>query len=138
MSAYGMRISYWSSDVFSSDLNRRADSSLATDASRNLAKAPSTSRPSLISHRNEPSLQCQTNRPPGKGSQDSPLPTPISVSRRHAILDDAKWYAARSEEHTSDLQSLMRISYAVFCLTSIIYTRLKQLYTLFSINYYIL
>src|SRR3546814_2359189 len=28
----------------------------------------------------------------------------------HAILDD------RSEEHTSELQSLMRISYAVFCL----------------------
>src|SRR3546814_5840679 len=25
-------------------------------------------------------------------------------------------FAARSEEHTSDLQSLMRISYAVFCL----------------------
>src|SRR3546814_4618636 len=28
----------------------------------------------------------------------------------------ASWYAARSEEHTSELQSLMRISYAVFCL----------------------
>src|SRR3546814_4315695 len=27
--------------------------------------------------------------------------------------DDAEW---RSEEHTSELQSLMRISYAVFCL----------------------
>src|SRR3546814_4110648 len=26
-------------------------------------------------------------------------------------------YEARSEEHTSELQSLMRISYAVFCLT---------------------
>src|SRR3546814_7504534 len=26
-------------------------------------------------------------------------------------------YASRSEEHTSELQSLMRISYAVFCLT---------------------
>src|SRR3546814_5557726 len=26
-------------------------------------------------------------------------------------------YAPRSEEHTSELQSLMRISYAVFCLT---------------------
>src|SRR3546814_4537125 len=26
------------------------------------------------------------------------------------------WYRARSEEHTSELQSLMRISYAVFCL----------------------
>src|SRR3546814_5847934 len=28
----------------------------------------------------------------------------------------ALWTAARSEEHTSELQSLMRISYAVFCL----------------------
>src|SRR3546814_8700162 len=26
------------------------------------------------------------------------------------------WVAERSEEHTSELQSLMRISYAVFCL----------------------
>src|SRR3546814_10790866 len=26
------------------------------------------------------------------------------------------WLAGRSEEHTSELQSLMRISYAVFCL----------------------
>src|SRR3546814_2882259 len=26
------------------------------------------------------------------------------------------WQAQRSEEHTSELQSLMRISYAVFCL----------------------
>src|SRR3546814_343096 len=27
-----------------------------------------------------------------------------------------KWLLVRSEEHTSELQSLMRISYAVFCL----------------------
>src|SRR3546814_5929613 len=27
-----------------------------------------------------------------------------------------KWVEKRSEEHTSELQSLMRISYAVFCL----------------------
>src|SRR3546814_9803884 len=27
-----------------------------------------------------------------------------------------KWLGQRSEEHTSELQSLMRISYAVFCL----------------------
>src|SRR3546814_9348107 len=40
----------------------------------------------------------------------------------------------RSEEHTSELQSLMRISYAVFCLkkknitthTEVVYTRNKQ------------
>src|SRR3546814_6398284 len=28
----------------------------------------------------------------------------------------ARWCRERSEEHTSELQSLMRISYAVFCL----------------------
>src|SRR3546814_6789782 len=31
-------------------------------------------------------------------------------------VDEAR-FLARSEEHTSELQSLMRISYAVFCLT---------------------
>src|SRR3546814_2602627 len=30
--------------------------------------------------------------------------------------DDAESFLTRSEEHTSELQSLMRISYAVFCL----------------------
>src|SRR3546814_6471738 len=41
--------------------------------------------------------------------------------------------AGRSEEHTSELQSLMRISYAVFCLKKkkiiIPYTILKAAYT---------
>src|SRR3546814_2577238 len=32
------------------------------------------------------------------------------------IYSDLIWTVARSEEHTSELQSLMRISYAVFCL----------------------
>src|SRR3546814_3626965 len=40
---------------------------------------------------------------------------------RQALQDSGKWSALkeaakRSEEHTSELQSLMRISYAVFCL----------------------
>src|SRR3546814_5504446 len=30
---------------------------------------------------------------------------------------NGRFYVGRSEEHTSELQSLMRISYAVFCLT---------------------
>src|SRR3546814_14949172 len=34
------------------------------------------------------------------------------ILRRVALVDPTK----RSEEHTSELQSLMRISYAVFCL----------------------
>src|SRR3546814_9247364 len=32
------------------------------------------------------------------------------------LTADATYYVSRSEEHTSELQSLMRISYAVFCL----------------------
>src|SRR3546814_3497025 len=32
------------------------------------------------------------------------------------VLGGGGLFAARSEEHTSELQSLMRISYAVFCL----------------------
>src|SRR3546814_8169975 len=34
----------------------------------------------------------------------------------HGRDDDDRPLATRSEEHTSELQSLMRISYAVFCL----------------------
>src|SRR3546814_8950039 len=41
----------------------------------------------------------------------SRLPAPGAWRRRHRGDDDG-----RSEEHTSELQSLMRISYAVFCL----------------------
>src|SRR3546814_8933810 len=51
-----------------------------------------------------------------------------SVSGRHCLLRESRGSAdpdhspvevrtwVRSEEHTSELQSLMRISYAVFCL----------------------
>src|SRR3546814_6707899 len=39
------------------------------------------------------------------------------AKRKHALLGPRLFLvAARSEEHTSELQSLMRISYAVFCL----------------------
>src|SRR3546814_3016722 len=46
----------------------------------------------------------------------------VVVRRREAIGDDAAdvaaiEFAVRSEEHKSELKSLMRISYAVFCLT---------------------
>src|SRR3546814_6132040 len=43
-----------------------------------------------------------------------------SVARLDRLIDDClqrRGSAERSEEHTSELQSLMRISYAVFCLT---------------------
>src|SRR3546814_6559340 len=52
-------------------------------------------------------------------------PTEFSLRWYLSFFQDARWLAAmrtsllvalRSEEHTSELQSLMRISYAVFCL----------------------
>src|SRR3546814_4081429 len=44
-------------------------------------------------------------------------PQPLGDFPLRQPLDLAKLeYPARSEEHTSELQSLMRISYAVFCL----------------------
>src|SRR3546814_9425324 len=39
----------------------------------------------------------------------------LIVDLLYAVLDP-RLRAGRSEEHTSELQSLMRISYAVFCL----------------------
>src|SRR3546814_1877734 len=42
----------------------------------------------------------------------------------------AFWLVQRSEEHTSELQSLMRISYAVFCLK-----KKTKYYTQYEINY---
>src|SRR3546814_7429443 len=41
----------------------------------------------------------------------------VDVIEQHAYTTELRLtYALRSEEHTSELQSLMRISYAVFCL----------------------
>src|SRR3546814_5948352 len=58
------------------------------------------------------------------------------VAQWHAATDVAPFHGAllgnqaRSEEHTSELQSLMRISYAVFCLkkkTKRTYQQITQL-----------
>src|SRR3546814_6468361 len=43
-------------------------------------------------------------------------PEEIAAAVRFLISDEASFVTGRSEEHTSELQSLMRISYAGFCL----------------------
>src|SRR3546814_8921540 len=42
--------------------------------------------------------------------------SPLAPGREADLITIFKEGACRSEEHTSELQSLMRISYAVFCL----------------------
>src|SRR3546814_5992263 len=53
------------------------------------------------------------------GSAHSPFPFVLSLSKDRTFHLQAREKGQpfdRSEEHTSELQSLMRISYAVFCL----------------------
>src|SRR3546814_2607123 len=40
----------------------------------------------------------------------------LKIDRLNEFINGTKFMSLRSEEHTSELQSLMRISYAVFCL----------------------
>src|SRR3546814_8946813 len=100
-----MRISDWSSDVCSSDLFRSGDATLSgtlylPDGGQALGAVVvthSASKPLrdalLYQHLTE-------------------MLPPLGI----AVLTYDRRGSGRSEEHTSELQSLMRISYAVFCL----------------------
>src|SRR3546814_5045288 len=91
-----MRISDWSSDVCSSDLAFRLLLELMEDA-RFWVKVSGSER---ISREGPP-------------FHDAARYGRLLVER---FPDRVLWGTDRSEEHTSELQSLMRISYAVFCL----------------------
>src|SRR3546814_1634905 len=54
----------------------------------------------------------KTSKPGEPGTIDDTLPRGLEEH----LAKDRRDVLARSEEHTSELQSLMRISYAVFCL----------------------
>src|SRR3546814_1445907 len=56
-------------------------------------------------------------RPAAQRAHAADPPASAGAAHGAAWLDDARLSTGgRSEEHTSELQSLMRISYAVFCL----------------------
>src|SRR3546814_2658823 len=105
-----MRISDWSSDVCSSDLARRAF--LREGELRRLF-------PPAAGH--EPPGRRQLHQPRRRQGHRRPRAAARDEGRRRRGKEDAgqqgqEGQRLRSEEHTSELQSLMRISYAVFCL----------------------
>src|SRR3546814_1275989 len=68
-----------------------------------------------LAFRDQARMSCQRPRaalalPPARCDRDEVRP---GKRQRKQV---ARGHALRSEEHTSELQSLMRISYAVFCL----------------------
>src|SRR3546814_2654322 len=52
----------------------------------------------------------------GKALREDAQVSPAAIRCRGSGRGPRRRAAGRSEEHTSELQSLMRISYAVFCL----------------------
>src|SRR3546814_8215865 len=102
-----MRISDWSSDVCSSDLDRFSRARRLDTISTNPASAPTRA---CTIHANR-----KTNSTSSTASSTS-VPAPRSSHQIWYVATSVSTIAARSEEHTSELQSLMRISYAVFCL----------------------
>src|SRR3546814_3994718 len=115
--AYEMRISDWSSDVCSSDLidggTITADGDIALTAGGAIAIAQATMQgDGLLSLAGTDGISVDTLVSQGRtslASSDGAI-TIANLASQGAIN------AARSEEHTYELQSLIRISYAVFCL----------------------
>src|SRR3546814_5473058 len=104
-----MRSSDWSSDVCSSDLQDRATAIcrfcdtdfVGTDGAGGGKFAEATGLVAAVEG--------------FWGAADAHRFVVLTGGEPMLQVDDAL-VAARSEEHTSELQSLMRISYAVFCL----------------------
>src|SRR3546814_1802240 len=107
-----MRISDWSSDVCSSDL---LDDLLASNL-----RAPLLLTQACVKHFGDGAavinlLDVQTRQPlPPYAAYHAAKAGLWSLTESLAL--ELAPRVRRSEEHTSELQSLMRISYAVFCL----------------------
>src|SRR3546814_3454225 len=119
-----MRISDWSSDVCSSDLKFRARMQAVMDEVGFKGDLPAF----LHFLRTDPQFYAKTpqellnraawiaKRFDGKAAQYFGR-LPRSRFAIEPVPDElAPFYTGRSEEHASELQSLMRTSYAVFCL----------------------
>src|SRR3546814_10351788 len=122
-----MRISDWSSDVCSSDLldglvaGEDVDALVVGVARMPLHPAPIDLVASGGRVQALPQVavldRCAAGRLPVAAQPvGHPFGDALAHVLRVGVQDHAARLAQRSEEHTSELQSLMRISYAVFCL----------------------
>src|SRR3546814_10420916 len=107
-----MRISDWSSDVCSSDLAAEGH-----QGGRRLRLGPGQEpRGQALRH-----AGLHAGADPGS-RRHGPRRHLACPGKRYPYPGLLNIQAGRSEEHTSELQSLMRISYAVFCLKKKQYT----------------
>src|SRR3546814_10553703 len=128
--AFEIRIIDWSSDVFSSDLFVIAQANAELDAKGAFTADFVTCRyqgetllkpPSEIDYMDVSPMQSVSVAAalvPFLEHDDANRALMGANMQRQAVptLRSQKPLVGRSEEHTSELQSLMRISYAVFCL----------------------
>src|SRR3546814_9176565 len=133
--AYELRISDWSSDVCSSDLGiDRLVRLAAQRLQRRRHDVVGQAGQHLLGfgHRRVPAGIPPTATAPADCSAAWAAPpcsrsrAPADAGRRSRRRPAPAPPAGRSEEHTSELQSLMRISYAVFCLKKKKKTTTKQ------------
>src|SRR3546814_6353766 len=110
-----MRISDWSSDVCSSDLSCAAAANGAAASNRGRRCLSSMGDPHVGAGAETDTGR--NGRPAGaQGSAGDAWARRAAMCLGGGFQPRSFWMGARSEEHTSELQSLMRISYAVFCL----------------------
>src|SRR3546814_3163723 len=119
-----MRISDWSSDVCSSDLIPGLKLTVVQADGVNVEPAtvdefrfgPGETYDVLVQPKDD-TYTVYAQAIDRTGYARGTLATRAGLEAPVPALDPAEWLTmARSEEHTSELQSLMRISYAVFCL----------------------
>src|SRR3546814_2548323 len=130
-----MRISDWSSDVCSSDLlsNRYIQNRFLPDKAIDLMDEAASrirmeveSKPEEIEGLDRRIIQHKIEESALAKEADNASKDRLKVLREELANLEQK----RSEEHTSELQSLMRISYAVFCLKTKNSTNKERQYTL--------
>src|SRR3546814_1254353 len=117
-----MRISDWSSDVCSSDLHPFQNAQVVAEARPQEAAVVALAEPVDVEHLRQLRAGLVERQPVAEVVGEVVAAERLHrhrVAAHHADLAGGRGgglRAHRSEEHTSELQSLMRISYAVFCL----------------------